>query len=402
VAVIAVVAIIGNDPPVITRQPAGVTGSAGATVSFDINATDASSYQWQKDDVNIAGATAATLKLTNVQHKDNGTYSVVVSNDAGSVTSSGAALAVTRPPDVTIANLTDEKKIAKAVGRVVVGWNTEDSSGAQEEYLTMRLRYTLDEAKKLPRETQEKLREIKPDKPDEGKKSFFIEYVLGGTGTCFMITPDGYAITNAHVVESYDRIQRADKKREKIKNQWNKEKITPIILVYFGGLETKAKLVYISSEYDLAILKIEGAGKAPYFALSSTDEIKRGNSVTALGFPGAADEEVSGAGAAVRRSLRENYKMIHELFPEEKCRYNQNSGKISAPSDKAAGRLIQHDAIINPGNSGGPLVDSSCTVLGINTFRVTRNAAQGVFLSLQMHQLRGEIDKNLPTKAVWK
>jgi RHS repeat-associated protein len=83
-------------PPVITTQPspASQTVSSGATVSYTVGATNATSYQWKKDDAPIAGATSATLTLTNVQPASSGTYTVVVGNSGGSITSSGAVLTV--------------------------------------------------------------------------------------------------------------------------------------------------------------------------------------------------------------------------------------------------------------------------------------------------------------------
>ena len=83
-------------PPTITAQPSPVsqTVSAGANVSYTVGASNAISYQWQKDGVAIAGATAPTLALSNVQSANSGTYTVVVSGSSGYVTSGGAVLTV--------------------------------------------------------------------------------------------------------------------------------------------------------------------------------------------------------------------------------------------------------------------------------------------------------------------
>jgi hypothetical protein len=82
--------------PTITTQPQPSTVTAGANVSFSVVAggSPAPTYQWSKDSVVIAGATAATLSLTNVQTADAGNYAVVVTNSAGSVTSASAMLTV--------------------------------------------------------------------------------------------------------------------------------------------------------------------------------------------------------------------------------------------------------------------------------------------------------------------
>ncbi len=99
----------GPVAPVITTQPTSQTVLVGADVSFKVVATGTAplSYQWQKDTVNIAGATGDTLALTGVVSGDAGSYRVVVSNAAGSATSDAATLTVNTqqenvPPAVQI------------------------------------------------------------------------------------------------------------------------------------------------------------------------------------------------------------------------------------------------------------------------------------------------------------
>jgi pectate lyase/pectin methylesterase-like acyl-CoA thioesterase len=89
-----------GDPPVITTQPVSQTVSAGANVTFTVGADGATplSYQWLKNGAAMAGATAASLTLTNVQAADAGAYRVVVSNAAGSATSATAVLTVETGP----------------------------------------------------------------------------------------------------------------------------------------------------------------------------------------------------------------------------------------------------------------------------------------------------------------
>ncbi len=97
-------------PPVITVQPQSQTNSAGATVTFFVSALSPNplSYQWQKDGTNLAnagnvsGATTNTLSITGISDSDAGTYSVVLTNSDGSVTSSNAALTVIDPPVITV------------------------------------------------------------------------------------------------------------------------------------------------------------------------------------------------------------------------------------------------------------------------------------------------------------
>ena len=85
--------------PVILTQPLSRTASLGSTVRFSVVAsgTPAPMYQWRKDGVAIRGAVAATLDLYSVTDSANGTYSVIVTNSAGSVTSTGAILTVPVP-----------------------------------------------------------------------------------------------------------------------------------------------------------------------------------------------------------------------------------------------------------------------------------------------------------------
>ncbi len=83
-------------PPAITTQPLGQTVSVGGSVTFSVVATGTAplGYQWQKDGTNLPGATAASLVLSSVTTADAGVYTVVVTNSAGSVTSTNATLVV--------------------------------------------------------------------------------------------------------------------------------------------------------------------------------------------------------------------------------------------------------------------------------------------------------------------
>jgi hypothetical protein len=82
--------------PTITTQPASQTVNAGANVSFTVVASGTAplSYQWQKNGTSISDATSATLTLSSVTTDSAGSYTVRVSNTAGSVTSAAATLTV--------------------------------------------------------------------------------------------------------------------------------------------------------------------------------------------------------------------------------------------------------------------------------------------------------------------
>ena len=90
-----------NTPPTITMQPASQTLTAGANVTFSVTATGTAplAYQWQSNSVNLAGATASNLVLNAVTTNFSGaSYRVVITNSAGSVTSSVVTLTVNPPP----------------------------------------------------------------------------------------------------------------------------------------------------------------------------------------------------------------------------------------------------------------------------------------------------------------
>lgn len=99
----AVASLIVNVPPLITTPPAALTVNLGASASFSVSATGTSplTYQWRKDGTNIGGATAPAFGISATALADAGSYDVVVSNVAGSVTSPAAVLVVNAPPTIT-------------------------------------------------------------------------------------------------------------------------------------------------------------------------------------------------------------------------------------------------------------------------------------------------------------
>jgi T5SS/PEP-CTERM-associated repeat protein len=91
---------VGPMRPRITLQPQSVTAETGGTATFSVTAVGDPplSYQWRRNDVDLAGKTDSTLILINLQATNAGSYTVVVSNSADSVTSSNALLRVLVPP----------------------------------------------------------------------------------------------------------------------------------------------------------------------------------------------------------------------------------------------------------------------------------------------------------------
>jgi len=138
-------------------------------------------------------------------------------------------------------------------------------------------------------------------------------------GTGFLITDTGVIATNAHVVRDESRLSA----------------------VLAHGEELPARIVYVDAELDFALVKIEG-GATPHLVLADLSRVAAGESVVAIGNPGAG-------------------------MPN-----SVTKGIVSAVGPKpelGAGIWIQTDAAINPGNSGGPLLDTAGDVIGINTAR---------------------------------
>lgn len=142
-------------------------------------------------------------------------------------------------------------------------------------------------------------------------------------GSGFLISPDGYLLTNAHVVDRADKITvRLTDKRE-----------------------FKAKVIGADKRTDVALLKIEATG-LPTVKLGEPDRLKVGEWVVAIGSPFGFDSSVTaGIVSAKGRSL---------------------------PQDNFV-PFIQTDVAINPGNSGGPLFNMNGEVVGINSQIYTRS-----------------------------
>jgi len=163
-------------------------------------------------------------------------------------------------------------------------------------------------------------------------------------GSGVILDPEGYILTNAHVVQGARRVQvlLARSLRD-----------TPegVSILKPRGKIVEAQIVGIDRETDLAVLSIPEKG-LPFLELGDSDEIKQGQLVLAFGSPFGLENSVTlGVVSSVARQFQ----------PEDPVVY------------------IQTDAPINPGNSGGPLVDAHGKVMGINTFIVSRSGgSEGV------------------------
>ncbi len=164
------------------------------------------------------------------------------------------------------------------------------------------------------------------------------------SGSGVILHPDGYIVTNAHVVETARRVQVLIPMRVEGDGRGRS-------ILQPKGRRFGAQVVGIDRETDLAVLKVQ-ATNLPYLELSDSDNLRQGQIVLAFGSPYGLENSVSmGVVSSVSRQMRPEDRMIY----------------------------IQTDATINPGNSGGPLVDTEGRVVGINTFIFTHTGgSEGV------------------------
>jgi len=159
-----------------------------------------------------------------------------------------------------------------------------------------------------------------------------------GTGSGIIVDPDGYIVTNAHVVGTVKKIQvllpqTADPSH----------KMQTVLMP--SGRRVMADVVGLDRETDIAVLKVDRKN-LPHLNFGDSEAIRQGNLVLAFGSPLGLDNSVTmGIVSNIARQVRPDDPMIY----------------------------IQTDAAINPGNSGGPLIDTEGNLIGINTFIVTQS-----------------------------
>ena len=180
--------------------------------------------------------------------------------------------------------------------------------------------------------------------PQQPKRTPKREFRQTGQGSGFIVSEDGYILTNNHLVEGVDEVT----------------------VTLTDGRNFTAKIIGTDPDSDVAVVKID-AKTLPTLELADSDKIEVGQWVVAIGNPfGLSHTVTAGIVSAKGRS----------------------GLGISAYED-----FIQTDAAINPGNSGGPLVDLDSKVVGINTAIIGPGSNIGIGLAIPINLAKNSYEQ---------
>ncbi len=228
---------------------------------------------------------------------------------AGAAPQASAAVAL---PDFT--DLVDKAGPAvvniRTTQKIKLGQNSQDDDDQARDFFRRFFGPMPDqpqqEQPQQPQQHPKKRKQVPEDQEQE---------VDRGIGSGFIISADGYVLTNAHVVDGADEVH----------------------VTMIDKHEFKAKVIGADKDSDIALLKIEGSN-LPHLTLGDSDKIRAGEWAIAIGSPFGLDNTVT-------------------------------AGIISSKAREIGDylKLIQTDVAVNPGNSGGPLLNMRGEVVGINS-----------------------------------
>jgi S1-C subfamily serine protease len=227
------------------------------------------------------------------------------------------------------------------------------------------------------------------------KRSLDLDHVEIGTGSGFVISPNGYVITNDHVVNDTETIRITRIKG--LQEATLTFKISRIDVcfqqeaVQVHGLIAPCVVASVAASdprLDLAVLFISGSG-LPYVALGDSDVVATGLQVDAVGYPLGRDVEVG------RTAIGP------DLIPS----VSTTPGSVSALRANDAGerRFLQITNSVNPGNSGGPLVDRDGFAVGVIRMRLT--GATNIAFAIPINDAKDfleshGLDQMLPSRRI--
>lgn len=195
------------------------------------------------------------------------------------------------------------------------------------------------------------------------------------TGTAFCISAKGHFLTNAHVVSDFDN------------NGKNASELIAFVKKNNQNIRHEVTLVWKSIDHDLAVVKIKSAGFKP---LKFSKDFRISDRVTAVGFPGAAD----------------NQRIDSIATDMDFTEPSVSNGVVSRIVTKKLTtsrrvKVVQTDAAINSGNSGGPLVNQCGEIIAINESKPNKVGVEGIGYAVHKDEAIDLLEqKNIPFQVV--